>query len=64
MGFKLSFDENALKRTIESQAASALRNRSYEVECPHCRNRFEAKSGTNVCPNCRNTVDLTLDIHF
>lgn len=64
MGLKLNFDKNALERAVKKQAENALHNRSYEVTCPHCQNKFEANSGTNVCPYCGNTVDLTLNIHF
>lgn len=60
----VNFDKRKLESAIKSKTTEALQNRSYNVECPHCHNKFSAQPGNNSCPCCHALVDLNLNIKF
>lgn len=53
-----------LDKIIRDKATDALNNRSYELECPHCRRKVKVPVGKSNCPLCHKEIDLSLDIHF
>ncbi|MCH5298117.1 MAG: hypothetical protein J1E85_10685 [Ruminococcus sp.] len=56
--------ERDIKNSLLDSARNSVRQRTYDVICPHCKMPFKAKSGKNICPNCKNNVDLHLNINF
>ena len=66
MGIKVNvnFDKRKLEDAIKAKTTGALQKRSYDVECPHCHNKFSAQPGKNTCPCCHGLVDLNLNIKF
>lgn len=61
---KIKIDRNKLNKTIQSQATSALNQRTYDVTCPHCGAKITIHTGKSSCPLCRNEIDLSLNINF
>ena len=59
------FDLSALlKETALEEAREALKEDTYDVECPYCNKEFEAHQGENICPHCKKTVKLNLEINL
>ena len=61
---KVNFDKRKLEAAIKERATESLQSQTFNVECPHCQNNFDAHSGQNTCPHCLNTVNLNLNIKF
>lgn len=64
MSVKIKFDVNKLNRHIQNQTTSILNQRTYDIECPHCKAKVTVPTGKSFCPICRNEIDLSLNINF
>lgn len=53
-----------LEKALLNQARDAVKNQTYEIECPFCEKKFNARNGKNICPSCKETVKLDLKINF
>lgn len=53
-----------LEKNIMNKARNAVHDMDFDVECPHCKQHFQAHSGMNFCPFCQKQVDVNLDIQF
>ena len=53
-----------LENVARAQAQNAIMKRAVPVECPKCKNRFEAAVGLCTCPKCRTQINLKLNFKF
>ena len=53
-----------LENVAMAQAQNAIMKRAVPVECPKCKNRFEAAVGLCTCPKCRTQINLKLNFKF
>ena len=60
--FKTDFDSKKIMSDIKKQTEKTLKSSSYDIECPHCKKTFSARSGHNICPHCHEKVTLNLNI--
>lgn len=63
-----SSDMKRLQKDMESAILSktkkAISSDGVPVECPKCKGKFNAKSGSNTCPKCGSQINLHLDFDF
>lgn len=61
-------DMNKFSKHLINQVHDAAKNnisaRTFNVECPKCKNSFLAIKGINICPYCQNEIDLELEFNF
>ncbi len=62
MRIKVKMDDKAIADTIQKKAEQAMRERVYDIECPHCKKAVRIMPGSHPCPLCGKTITLTLNI--
>lgn len=60
---KIKFDTKSVMKAVEKKTVEALRQREYEVKCPHCQSSVRVTPGQHPCPRCGKIITLTLNIN-
>lgn len=55
---KINLNQDKVRETIDN----AIKERTFDVTCPFCKNTVNIPAGKSSCPNCGNGLDLTLNI--
>lgn len=58
MGIKINFDAKAIESKIKAAAIEKAKTMSFDISCPHCGAKLNAKAGNLACPACGNRIDL------
>ncbi|WP_159562765.1 MULTISPECIES: hypothetical protein [unclassified Exiguobacterium] len=51
-----------LEKQLREKTIHAVQNKSYDIECPHCKSLISIKPGKQRCPVCNEEINFTLNI--
>jgi len=56
------FERDSIK-TLQDNIAAQVFDRTYDVECPHCKAKISVRPGHSLCIGCGGEINLELNIN-
>ena len=57
----VKIDESALDNVLLEAMKSAVKDKKFDIACPHCGKEVSVPEGKSKCPSCGQTIDLSLN---
>lgn len=53
-----------MEAAIKQKAKESISEGTIPVECPKCKEKFNAPPGISTCPSCGSQIDLHINFDF